>query len=117
MRLEGQVSALVGDGLDLLRCVAQQLVSKIGEGPCCRDLLPDLRDLLVIGVTTSKAVASRAEAANGKPCLGQCLSVILAKQDFYRPAIESGHGRSPSSGRVTTDVPGDPFHPPRCGDR
>jgi hypothetical protein len=38
-RLQRQVGALVRDALDLLRRVAEQLVSKVGQGPRGRDLL------------------------------------------------------------------------------
>src|SRR5258708_8962150 len=50
-RLQRQAGALVRDALDLPCRVTEQLVSKVGQGPRGRDLLPDLRDLLVIGVT------------------------------------------------------------------
>jgi len=39
----------VRDALDLPGRVAEQLMGKVGQGPRGRDLLPDLRDLLVIG--------------------------------------------------------------------
>lgn len=73
------MSSLVRDALDLSRRVAEQLVSKVRQGPCGRNILPDLRDLLVIGVTTGKAVPSHASAAPGQLRLGQRLSVILAE--------------------------------------
>jgi hypothetical protein len=44
-------------------------MSKIGESPRGRDLLPYLGDVLVIGVVAGKAVADHASAVLGQPCL------------------------------------------------
>jgi hypothetical protein len=75
-RLERKVCALVRDALDLPSRVAEQLMSKVGESPRGRDLLPDLRDVLVIGVTAGKAVADQANAVLGQPCLGPRLPFL-----------------------------------------
>src|SRR5260370_6142991 len=84
-RLQRQAGALVRDALDLPCRVTEQLVSKVGQGPRGRDLLPDLRDLLVIGVTAGQAVANHANAILGQPRPGPCLPVILVGGDFDRP--------------------------------
>ncbi len=89
----GQVGPLMRDALDLPRRVAEQLVSKVGQGPHDRDLPPDLRDLLVIGVTAGKAVASLANAVPGQPRLGPRLAVFLVQRDPGRPATGRRHGR------------------------
>jgi hypothetical protein len=67
----------VRDALDLPGRVAEQLMSKVGQGPRGRDLLPDLRDLLVIGVTAGQAVARQAHAVPGQPRLGPRVPVFL----------------------------------------
>src|SRR5262245_50417246 len=73
-------------------------MSKVGQGPRGRDLLPDLDDLLVLRVTTGQAVASHAHAVPGEPRLGPRVPVLLMQRDLDRPAIDCRHGRSPSSG-------------------
>jgi hypothetical protein len=60
------VGTFVRHALDLLRRVAEQLVSNVRQGPRCRYFLPDLRDLLVIGVTTGETVASDLNSAPGQ---------------------------------------------------
>ncbi len=77
--LQMQMRTLVRDLLDLPCRVAEQLVTKVGQGSRGRDLLPDLRDLLVIGVTAGKAVANHAHAVPGQPGLGPRLPVFLAE--------------------------------------
>jgi hypothetical protein len=78
-RLQRQVSALVRDALDLPCRVAEQLVSKVGQGPRGRDLLPDLGNFPVIGVTARQAMASHANAVPGQPRLGPRLPVFLVE--------------------------------------
>jgi hypothetical protein len=73
------VRALVRDLLDLPCGLAEQLMGKVGQGPRGRDLLPDLRDFLVIGVTAGKTVANQADALFGQPRLGPRLPVFLAE--------------------------------------
>lgn len=73
------MGALVGDVLDLVRRVAEQLVSKIGQGPRGRYLLTDLHDLLVIGVTTGQAMANGADAGPAELRRGQRLPLFLAE--------------------------------------
>jgi hypothetical protein len=73
------VGALVRDALDLPRRVAEQLVSEVGQGPRGRDLLSDLRDLLVIGVTAGKAVTNHATGLLGQPRLGPRLPAFLVE--------------------------------------
>ena len=70
---------LVRDALDLPGRVAEQLMSKVGQGPRGRDLLPDLGDLPVAGVTAGKAVAGHASAVPGQPRLGPGLPVVLVQ--------------------------------------
>ncbi len=65
------------DALDLPCRVAEQLVSKVGQSPRGRDLLADLGDLLVTGVTAGNAVANHANAILGQPRLGPRLTVFL----------------------------------------
>ncbi len=49
-------------------------MSKVGQGARGSDLLPDLRDLLVIGVTAGKPVANHANAGLGQQRLGPRLT-------------------------------------------
>jgi hypothetical protein len=73
------VGALVGNALDLPCRVAEQLVSKVGQGPRGRNLLPYLRDLPVIRVTAGRAVADHASVIPGQPRLGPRLPIFLDK--------------------------------------
>jgi hypothetical protein len=79
VRLQAKMGAFVRNALDLLGRVAEQLVSKVGQGPRSRYLLPDLGDLLVIGITAGKAVAYQASAAPGQLRLGERLRVFRAE--------------------------------------
>ena len=54
-------------------------MSEAGQGPRGRDLLSDLRDLLVIGVTAGKAVAHDGTGLRGQPRLGPRLPAVLAE--------------------------------------
>src|SRR5258708_11292778 len=87
-RLQRQAGALVRDALDLPCRVTEQLVSKVGQGPRGRDLLPDLRDLLVIGVTAGQAVANPANGHPGPPppCPGRPL--VLVRCDLRSPPMQ-----------------------------
>ena len=78
-RLQRQVGALVGNALNLPCRVAEQLMRQVGQGPRGRDLLPDLRDLLVIRITAGQAVADHASAVPGQPRLGPRLPVFLVE--------------------------------------
>ena len=57
-----EVCALVRDPLDLPGRVAEQLMGKVGQGSRGRDILPDLRDLLVVGAAPGQTVANEAHA-------------------------------------------------------
>src|SRR5260370_29530442 len=71
-RLQRQAGALVRDALDLPCRVTEQLVSKVGQGPRGRDLLPDLRDLLVIGVTAARPAGHPRQRPPGCPRAWPC---------------------------------------------
>src|SRR5258708_11928972 len=76
-RLQRQAGALVRDALDLPCRVTEQLVSKVGQGPRGRDLLPDLRDLLVIGVTAGQGGGNPTHPTPCHPPPRPCLPVVL----------------------------------------
>ena len=58
---------------------AKQLMGEVGQGPRGRDLLSDLRDLLVIGVATGNATANHASDLPGQPRLGPRLPAFLVQ--------------------------------------
>jgi hypothetical protein len=72
---------LVRDALDLRCRVAERLVSQVGQGARGSDLLPDLRDLLVIGVAAGQPVANQANGFPGQSGLGPRLPARLEELD------------------------------------
>lgn len=76
---EVKLGAVVRDVLDLPCGIAEQMVGKVGQGTRGRDLLPDLRDLLVLGIAAGHAIAHHASAVPDQARLGSSLPVLLVE--------------------------------------
>src|SRR5260370_12219471 len=85
-RLQRQAGALVRDALDLPCRVAEQLVSKVAQGPRGRDLLPDLRDILVIWHTAGECGSHTAADVPGQPTASPPPSRSPLGPNPHRPA-------------------------------